>query len=186
MDKLGKLRKLKEKFNAKNILIDFNVHSEKDLPQIRGGCFWHNNRGIYIQKELILYGLTFIGETHFGENHFSKDELKKECVQVINSLTYQARKLLINRKLSDKEKVNLMKWCIYASIYALVAKDIFIESKREALSKFNKYYSLKVNPIIFLKAKIKNNVSNELAQKAYKFLSDLDIIIFEDYKNGRK
>ena len=186
LENLFKLREIKLKFADQNINVDFNVHSENDLPKLRKECFWHNNRALYFQKEITLYGLVLIGKNPFTENNNDANEFRKESVRVINSLLYQARKLFINRELTKKEKINLMKWCIYAVLYALSFKGILPKTKKEALQVFGKHYSIEIDPMLFLEAKVNNNVTDDLVQKAYKFLSKLDIIVFEEYGNGRK
>jgi len=186
ISKLFKLRKIKENFQAEGVKIDFNVHSKTETPELRKECFWHNNRSLYFQKEVTLYGLVLIGESPFLHNDFNVEELKKESIKVVSSLLYQARKLLINRDINQGERITFMKWCIYAVLYALSSKGIVTKTKTEALELFPEYYSLDINPIIFLKAKKENNISDDLLEVAYKFLLQLDNKLFEDYKNGLK
>lgn len=186
LEYLNKIRELREKLMKQGIKIDFNVHTINEVPAERKECFWHNNRSLYFQKEITLYGLVLIGESPFLHNNFEKSELQKEGIRVVNSLLYQARKMLMNRELNQQEKINLMKWCIYSVLYALSSKGIITKTKTEALEIFQNYFSIDIEPIIFLRAKQENNVPEELIQKAYKFLELLDKCLFEEYKNGRK
>ncbi len=183
---LKAIRDLKKDFSNKGIEIDFNVHTINESPTERKECFWHNNRSLYFQKEITLYGIVLIGESPFLHNSFNLEELKKEGVRVVNSLLYQARKMLVNRELNDLEKINLMKWCIYSVLYALSSKGVITKTKTDALEIFPQYFNLDINPMIFLKAKQENNVPEEIITKAYKFLEQLDSCLFEEYKKGRK
>jgi predicted nucleotidyltransferase len=181
MENLKKLRKIKEDFLLEKITIDFNVHSKEEIPQVRKDCFWHNNRSLYFQKELTLYGLVLIGESPFLHNNFNERELKKESLRVVNSLLYGTRKYLINKNLDKKERITLMKWCIYSVLYALSFQGIITKTKTEALELFHEYYSSSVDPRIFLKAKKEETISDEMLEKAYVFLKELDSKLFSKY-----
>ncbi|MDR2396234.1 MAG: hypothetical protein LBD57_06510 [Endomicrobium sp.] len=186
LNEFQKLKKIKQMFLCQKIRIDLNVHTINEIPIVRGRCFWHNNRSLYFQKEMILYGITIIGKNPFAHNDFNENDLRIESIRVVNSLLYQARKMLINKDINEAEKINLMKWCIYSVFYALSFKGIITKTKSEAFEIFPNYFSLNINPIIFLKAKQNNNVSEELIQKAYIFLEQLDSNLFEEYNNARK
>lgn len=185
LEELYKIKSLKEIFKSKKINVDFNVHSVSESPKKRLECFWHNNRSLYFQKEITLYGMVLIGENPFLHNKFDEKELKIESVRVINSLLYQSRKLIINRDLNNFERINLMKWCVYSVLYALSFKGIITKTKTEALEVFLDHYDLGIDPLVFLRAKQENNVTEDLVKKAYSFLNDLDKTLFEEYKNGR-
>lgn len=182
---LKKLRKIKLDFLKNNIKIDFNVHNETDIPSIRKELFWHNNRGIYVQKELELYGNVLIGENLFKINKIEPNQIFIEAVRVINSLNYQARKILINTDLKNCDKILLMKWCIYGSLYALASKGIFPSDRKSALQKFYEIFKSPINPKIFLHIKVNrpDDINDRDVKKAYKFLTYLDKKIFEDYEN---
>jgi predicted nucleotidyltransferase len=90
------LRKIKEKYKLIGFDIDFNVHSYDEIPDKRKGTFWHNNRSLYMQIELYIYGRQLIGKNLFNNKNINLDDLRLEVVRVISSLTYQARKMLIN------------------------------------------------------------------------------------------
>ncbi|MBS3127416.1 nucleotidyltransferase domain-containing protein, partial [Candidatus Woesearchaeota archaeon] len=96
---LKKLREIKLNYMKEKIKIDFNVHSDEDIPSIRKDLFWHNNRGLYVQKEFDIYGKVLIGENLFKTEHIDNYEMLKEAVKVINSLNYQARKIMINKNI---------------------------------------------------------------------------------------
>lgn len=65
-------------------------------PTFRGKLYWHNNRAIYFQKEIKLYWKTIIWEPHTTDYQYTKEEQIEEVIKVINSILYQARKLLVN------------------------------------------------------------------------------------------
>ncbi len=125
------------------------MHSINETPSERKECFWHNNRSLYFQKEITLYGIVLIGEILFLHNNFQQIELKKEAIRVVNSLLYQSRKLLINRNLNQQEKISLMKWCIYAVLYALSFKEIITKTKIEAWRSFQATFTSKLNLLSF-------------------------------------
>lgn len=185
LDKLNKLKAIKETFLKEKIRVDFNVHGDNELPSLRNGYFWHNNRSLYFQKEAVMYGQVLLGENPFKDTQFKQEDLQTESVRVINSLLYQTRKTLINSSLSPEQRINIMKWCIYAALYALSFKGIISKTKREALDLFNKHYHFAINPTVFLEAKIHNQVPDSLIQEAYLFISQLDAFLFEEVSHGR-
>jgi predicted nucleotidyltransferase len=182
---LEKLRRIKFDWLSKGIRIDFNVHSETDIPSIRKELFWHNNRGIYVQKELELYGKVLIGKNVFKIEKIDIGQILTEAARVINSLNYQARKTLINSDLKDNDKILLMKWCIYGSLYALASRGVFPSDRKSALQKFYEIFKPPINPERFLHIKVNrpNEISREDLEMAYEFLTYLDKRIFEDYEN---
>jgi len=180
------LRTIKLDFLKQNIKIDFNIHNYEDIPSIRKNLFWHNNRGLYVQKEFEIYGKVLIGENLFKTDNINKYEMLKEAVKVINSLNYQARKIMINRNPEDDEnKVLIMKWCIYGSLYALASRDLYPKDKKVALQTFYEIFEPPINPEKFLHIKVSrpNNITLEDVEVAYEFLTYLDKKIFEDYQN---
>jgi predicted nucleotidyltransferase len=180
---LHSLRSIKQDFLKENILIDFNVHSMNETPEARKNCFWHNNRSLYFQKEITLYGLVLIGESPFLHNNFNIDELRKENLREINSLLYRTRKYIINKDLDQKDRITLMKWCIYAVLNAISFKGVITKTKTEAIEIFPEYFESSIDPAIFLKAKKDDKIGDELIEKAYFFLVELDDKIFSEYKN---
>ncbi|MDD3175993.1 MAG: nucleotidyltransferase domain-containing protein [Candidatus Nanoarchaeia archaeon] len=182
---LKRLKEIKETYLKENIKIDFNTHSKEDIPAIRKELFWHNNRGVYVQKEFDLYGTLLIGENLFKSNCVDKGDMLREAVRVINSLNYQARKLLVNKDMTICEnKILMMKWCIYASLYALASRGIYPSTKQLALKTFYEVFKSPINPETFLKLKINNSetISDEDIEQAYSFLNYLDTKIYADYK----
>lgn len=183
---LNKLREIKLNYMKEKIKIDFNIHSDDDIPSIRKDVFWHNNRGLYVQKEFDIYGRILIGENLFKTDEIDNYEMLKEAVKVINSLNYQARKIMINRNIEDKEnKILMMKWCIYGSLYALASRGIYPKDKRTALQTFYDVFEPPINPEKFLKIKVERteNITLEDVEVAYEFLTYLDKKIFSDYIN---
>jgi len=183
---LNKIRNIRDKYLKRNIILDFNVHLNTEMPGYRKDAFWHNNRGFYIQREIKLYGLQLIGEDLFSGLEPKQEDIKLESVRVINSLLYQARKLLINKKINHEEKIRLMKFCIYAVLYALASKNIYPKTKEEALKIFSTKFKLKIKPVIFLNKKIvgPDKIYKNDLTKAYIFLSELDKELYNQYKLG--
>lgn len=183
LNNLEKLKNIKEYFVKRNIQIDFNVHSEDDIPKNRMEAFWHNNRGLYFRKEIELYGRVIIGENTLLLSEYNKDLLQLEVVRVLNSLVYQSRKCLINKSIERKNLIQILKWCIYAAQYSLAYKDIFPSSKTEAMKIFKDVFNTKSDPQEFLNLKISSNIiTYDHIQKAYDFLCEIDKIIINDWK----
>lgn len=179
-----KLRKIKLDFAKQGVPIDFNSHVFSDLPINRKDVFWHNNRGIYVQKELALYGEILFGKKYFQDINLDRKKMLEEAVKTINSLNYQARKMLTNKKLTTKNRIILVKWCIYGTIYTLAALNIFPKSRSEALTVFNEKFHPEINPEIFLQLKTSqaNKINQQHLRLAYDYLVYLDQLIFGIYK----
>lgn len=179
-----KLRKIKLDFSQQGIPIDFNSHIFSDLPNNRKDVFWHNNRGIYVQKELALYGKVLFGKKYFQNIKLDRQKMLEEAVKVINSLNYQMRKMITNKKLSIENRIIALKWCIYGTIYVLAALDIFPKNRSEALDIFNEKFHPKINPKIFLQLKTAQTtkINQKHLQLAFDYLAYLDQLIFKIYK----
>jgi len=93
IEEINKLRKIRLSFSKRKIKIDFNIHLKSELPKVRNRAYWHNNRALFIQKELELYGKQIIGKNLFKNTYFLDNEIKLETVRMINSLLYQTRKM---------------------------------------------------------------------------------------------
>lgn len=186
---LKNLKEIKNYFlKNEKVKIDFNVHKDTDVPKIRKEVFWHNNRGIYVQKEFELYGKVLIGKNIFNSKNINVDKLLPEAVKVINSLNYQARKLLINSDWAFDKKLLLIKWCIYGSLYALASRGIFPSDRKSALKTFNNIFKPRINPLKFLNIKINkvDSITDQDIYEAYKFLNYLDAMIFKEYEKSKK
>lgn len=175
--------------NRKNgIRIDVNIQTADEMPSIRGDAFWHNNRGIFIQPEINNYGKLLYGKNQFlkGFDNLKPEEMRLESVRVLNSLVYQARKCLLNRNLAAEERYIFMKHCIYASMYALAAKGIFLKNYSDILDEFHKQFPELPNPNKFANKKIGeiSDITEEDVQKSYAFLKNVDVVVFEIYKKG--
>ena len=181
-----KLRKIKLDFAKHGIPIDFNSHIFSDLPMNRKDVFWHNNRGIYVQKELALYGEILFGKKYFRDINLDHEKMLEEAVKTISSLNYQVRKMLTNKKLTTENRIIIIKWCIYGTIYILAALDIFPKSRGEALTVFNEKFHPKINPEIFLQLKTSqtHKINQEHLRLAYDYLVYLDQLIFKIYKEN--
>src|SRR3989344_8790178 len=169
MASLKKLRVIKSELRRHKLNVDFNVHGSGDLPQTRGRLFWHNNRGVYVQKELSLYGKVLIGRNLFSSPKIQQHNLQEEAVRVINSLTYQARKIIINKPMGRENKILLIKFCIYGALYVLAAKGLFPMDRRKAMSLFRQTYHPLINPEQFIDAKVDrpDSISKEDIESAY-------------------
>lgn len=177
------LKEIKNEFKTKGIGVDFNVHNTKETPSSRKKLYRHNNRSIYFQKEIELYGKIVIWSTPFQTENYSLKELRVEAIKVINSILYQARKLLINRELSQEERIRMMKFCIYVTLYALASKDIYPKTKEEALVNFKNHFITDLDPLIFLEIKTlqTNSITDKQVKMAYNFISHVDQMIYSLY-----
>jgi len=181
MSDLLLLKNLKLSFKKRGLTVDLNIHSLSETPEYRKYAFWHNNRSLYMRMELQLYGKILLGENLFPFFDIKKEDLKLEAVRVINSLLYQARKLLINRELIAEERVRMMKFCIYAVLYALAAYEIYPKTKVEAMKTFKEMFPELPDPQGFLDSKVHNasDISDTEIQHAYEFLVRIDQLIFQ-------
>lgn len=184
-----RLREIKREFAEQDIVVDFNSHTLAELPQTRKGAFWHNNRGVYIQKELALYGRVLFGEVYFKDLTLKESDILLETVRVVSSLNYQARKIISNKELNMENRVIMMKWCIYGTMYVLAARGCFPSGRREALQIFNEQFAPEINPEVFLDIKINrpDKITMDDMKKAYDFLVYLDNVAYTMYeeKNGK-
>lgn len=181
---LTQLKEIKEHFKKQNIHVDLNVHGLNEIPEYRKEAFWHNNRGLYMRMELQLYGKILFGENPFIFSGFDKKELHLEAVRVINSLLYQARKLLINRELVTEERVRMMKFCLYAVLYALASENVYPKNKTEAMRIFRSMFPELSDPERFLNNKVlhTSTISDEEVHLAYEFLVQIDEQIFNNLR----
>ncbi len=178
------LRKIKEKYDSSGFDLDFNVHTYNETPKRRKETFWHNNRSLYMQIELSMYGRQLIGKNSFENKNINLDDLRLEVVRVISSLTYQARKLLVNSDLNAKKRITMMKWCIYGVMYYLAFWKIYPETRKEASQTFHKMFPQKIDPSIFLEYKSEhtNDITMSGLSMAYNFLSELQLSITKEYR----
>lgn len=185
IETLKLLQVFKKNFKEKNIHIDINVHALYEMPIYREEAFWHNNRSLYMRMEIQLYGKTIVGKNLFTFENVKKGDMQLESVRVLSSLVYQARKFLINRELKVEERIILMKFCIYATLYALAANQIYPPTKKEAMKLFRERFPDLPDPSHFLHAKVKTmfDISDVDIQMAYDFLTKLDVKLFNQFKN---
>lgn len=183
-----KVNNLKKYFAKQGVEIDFNSHIYSDLPEIRKEVFWHNNRGLYVQKELAIYGKILFGKKYFKDIEFNDMDMLSEAVKVISSLNYQIRKMLSNKELSTSNRIIAIKWCIYGVIYLLASQNCFPKSRRDALIIFNKEFNPPINPEIFLDIKVNHpdKITIKDLKMAYTFLAYLDQLIFNIYKKEKR
>lgn len=183
-ESLQRLREIRQRHETKGFEIDINVHASDETPDARGKTFWHNNRALYMQIELALYGRQLIGEKPFDGKEVRLDDLRLEIVRVTSSLAYQARKILINSELNVNKRITMMKWCIYGVMYSLAFWEIYPKTKREAMSIFQDRFNPRINPGVFLKQKTENleNILQSDMELAYDFLSELQSIMLGEYR----
>lgn len=181
-----RLKGIRNDFAKEGVRIDFNSHVLSDLPQSRGEVFWHNNRGAYVQKELASYGKVLIGKQYFQDAAPDHTTMTTEAVRVVNSLNYQARKMIANSELDAKNRIVMMKWCIYGTIYVMAALGWFLESRRRTLSEFKRRYNPPIDPLMFLDLKIgpSAKITDEHLEMALDYLSYLDRLAFKIYKEN--
>jgi len=182
---LEKIKELKEKYESGGIFVDIGVHTLKEMPIVRGKMFWHNNRGIFMQKEILMYGKLMYGVEHFGNFLFTLDELKDECVKVIHSLKYNQRKYISTHPRCFQTKKMAMKYALYAITYGLAYFSIFPKNKIDTYKEFDLKFNLSVKATDLLKIKM-NNYEDDydvILFKTYAFLNELDSYIFSDYNN---
>ncbi len=188
VDYLNIVRDVKKFFTGRGIMVDLNVRSMAEMPQYRANAFWHNNRSYYMRLELDIYGKVLIGKNLFHADSILPAELALEGVRVISSLVYQARKILINRPLDTEERIRMMKFCIYAVLYALAMHQRFPKTKMDAMKIFHDVYPDLQDPLFFLEAKISapEDISDEIVYNAYGFLLKLDQHIFDLYAKSHE
>lgn len=187
MDTLNKIHYIKEKYAKWGVRIDFNSHLLSDLPSERGGLYWHNNRSVFIQQELSMTGYPIIGINPFAGYRACERDMQIEAVRMLNSFVYQARKMIINKDLNNAEnRLFLIKWCIYGSLYLLAGKGLFYSSRREGLSQFVKEIESDIDPMCFLHMKIERPemISNDDIETAYNYLNYLDTCAISMFKHS--
>ena len=176
LSSLGCLEKIKKEYQGMGYSLDLSPHTKKEMIGERKNLFWHNNRGVYIQKEMELYGQIVHGESFFDSTFYSRDDLKNECIKVIHSLKYNARKILLQEPLSFQQKKNIIKFCLYSVGYALAFMDIYPEKRALLFSKFDEIFNLNVKAVDLLQIKMNNyNIDdNEIIATAYDFLCEIE------------
>ena len=185
MDTLKTLHNIKKYFESIGIIIDFNSHLISDLPNERGKLYWHNNRSVFIQQELATTGYSIIGENPFAGYKAEIKDMQIEAVRMLNSFAYQSRKLIINKDLNNTEnRLLLVKWCIYGSLYLLAGKGLFYNSRKEGLSQFTNVIKTNTDPMCFLYIKINRPkmITDEDIELAYDYINYLDIYAINMFK----
>ena len=187
-DDLKKLRKIKDDLRKDGILVDFNLHTYSELPKNRKKSFWHNNRGVYIQKELALYGRVLFGENYFQDLILDPKEMLLEAVRVISSLNYQMRKMIINKTLNIENRIVVLKWCVYSVMYFLAANNIYPNGRAEALEIFDRKYHPPIKSRLFLDLKLQkpNKITNQDLELAFDFLSYMENSIYQIYQKTER
>lgn len=134
---LKSISDLVKKFKQKTgIRLDINIHTAQETSKIRKNMFWHNNRSLYMQKEMYLYGKQLIGENCFVNINPPATELKKECVKLIHAFKYHTRKFLIKGGYSNDDVRQAVKFCLYGVLYYLAYQGVFPKTKTEAYKLF--------------------------------------------------
>ena len=185
MDTLKTLHNIKKYFERIGIIIYFNSHLISDLPNERGKLYWHNNRSVFIQQELASTGYSIIGGNPFAGYKAEIKDMQIEAVRMLNSFAYQSRKLIINKDLNNTEnRLLLVKWCIYGSLYLLAGKGLFYNSRKEGLSQFTNVIKTNTDPMCFLYIKINRPkmITDEDIELAYDYINYLDIYAINMFK----
>lgn len=186
METLKKIHSIKKQFENLGVRIDFNSHLISDLPNERGELYWHNNRSAFIQQELSMTGYPIIGSNPFTGYRADIKNMQVEAVRMLNSFAYQARKMIINKDLNIAEnRLFLVKWCIYGSLYLLAGKGLFYNSRREGLAQFVKEFESDIDPMCFLQMKIDrpDMISDEDIEMAYDYINYLDRCAISMFKH---
>ena len=188
VDNLEFIKNLNKKYRNNGVKLDMSIHTIDEMIGTRNKLFWHNNRAVFIQKEIAIYGKLIYGKNLFDDNIFSKEELKEECVKVINSLKYNARKLMISSLDEDILKRRLLKLSLSSTIYALAFYNILPENRDDVCDVFDRHLNLEIKARELLELKLKNYGSKlsslEVKNKVLNFLNDLDLKIFNDFKKS--
>jgi len=182
------IKDIKNKYRKKGLSLDMSIHTKEETPEKREDVFWHNNRALYMQIELNLYGTQLIGKPFLTNIKPNTLELKRECVKIINSFKYHTRKALAKEQLTKSEIRNYIKLCLYAVLYTLAFYDIYPKTKTEALKIFDEKFNFKQKSIKFYKMKTEKPLSlnTKDLESAYGFLCEIDSKIIKDYNNTKK
>lgn len=187
IDMLEYIKNLNEKYKDLGIKLDISIHNVNEMIGVRKKLFWHNNRAVFIQREVVLYGKLIYGKNLFDDTIFSEQELKSECVRVINSLKYNARKLIFSSMDENTLKRRLLKLSLSSTIYALAFYNILPENRDDIYNVFDECLNLKIKATELMLIKMNNYGENlsclEVKTKVYNFLSDLDLRVFNDAKD---
>lgn len=175
---LSLIRNLKRKYREENLDLDINLHEYGELPCSRQELFIHNNRSLYMQKEICLYGKQLIGKNLFKNQKLDSDQLKIESVKIIHSFHYNVRKLLTKTENSEYDVRQGVKFCLYATLYALAYFDIYPKNKIEAYHLFERKFKIHVRDLQKLKMNPTFGKNRGDLRKAFVFLGSLDKKIF--------
>lgn len=122
------------------IKVDFNSHSDLELPKKSKKDFWHNNRWALFHAEVSKIWNVLIWNNPYKENFPKQDAIKEDVVRTLSSIAYRIRKVYCNTDLNEEERYILIKWAIYSASSALSYKWKFIKNKREIATEFEKEY----------------------------------------------
>ena len=189
MTTLKKIHSIKDQYANCGVRIDFNSHLTSDLPSERGGLYWHNNRSVFVQQELSMTGYSIIGSNPFAGYRADERDMQDEAVRMLNSFAYQARKMIINKDLNNAEnRLFLVKWCIYGSLYLLAGKGLFYNNRRDGLSQFTTEFKSDIDPMCFLQMKIDRPemISDEDIELAYNYINYLDTCAVSMFKHNTR
>jgi predicted nucleotidyltransferase len=185
-DLLLSLRGIVQQYQLNGIKVDINVQQFDEMPNSRLEAFWHNNRGLFIQAEISNYGKLLYGDEQFLTkfSDMNPKMIRLESVRVLNSLVYQARKCIINKQLTNDDKYVIFKHCIYASMYAIAAKNIFLNDYGKILKEFCRQFPELDDPRML--AKIKKSDLSKIKEsdvfRAYDFIKSVDRKVYNIYK----
>ena len=134
------LRRVIEQCSERWILIDFNVHSSSEMPENSLHEFWHNNRWLIFQKEISMFWVPIIWENPYQKYSPAVDLVRADIRRHVSGLVYRARKTLINTQLTYKDKLNLVKFALYAISNALADLGLFYLNKQNIVDAFHEHF----------------------------------------------
>ncbi len=183
VEDLRALKSLRQQYRTRGVRLDINVHASTNTPSARPTAFWHHNRALFCEIDMQTVGKVVAGDDIFGHLVLNTHDLRLEAVRGINALLYETRKLLVNKRVTQTEKTSVIKWCLYAMIYALGAHNIFSASKKRGVLLFEREYPEIMSPKRFLTLKrlgAKGLTRADLCL-AHDFLSKLDRTVYAEY-----
>jgi len=159
VDVLKAIRNVKLKCQYIGIKVDFNSHSEIELPRNSSSDFWHNNRWALFHSEVWNLWKTLIWNNPYIENTPDNEAIKKDVIRSLSSIVYRMRKAYSNTNLNKDERYTFVKWAIYSASSALSYNWKFIKNKIDIASEFEKEFPTLWSIKNYLPYKINRNLN---------------------------
>lgn len=137
---LKSIRKVKNQCQKLWIKVDFNSHSDIELPKNSKNDFWHNNRWALFHAEVWKIWKILIWDNPYKENFPKEEAIKEDVVRSLSSIVYRMRKFYSNTDLNEEERYTFVKWAIYSASSALSYKGKFIKDKKSIATEFKREY----------------------------------------------